>query len=137
MVDRLTPAQRSRLMARVPSEDTAPEKAVRKLLWSMGLRYRLHAKELPGRPDIVFRSRKKAIFVHGCFWHRHSGCTRNSLPTTRRAFWRKKLEGNAERDRKNYRLLRRAGYRVLVIWECELRRSDRVFARLRRFLELD
>lgn len=135
MTDNLMPGERGRLMARIKSKNTAPEIAVRKMLWGMGLRYRLHANDLPGTPDIVFRTRKKAIFVNGCFWHQHPGCMRNRLPMTRQEFWHKKLARNIERDEENYRLLRRNGYRILVIWECQLKRGNRVLTRLRGFLE--
>lgn len=109
-------------MARVRGRDTKPELKVRRALHAAGLRYRLHAKELPGRPDIVFRPCKLAIFVHGCFWHRHEDprCKLARLPKSRRDFWEPKLRGNRERDLRNQAELRRTGWKVLVVWECQL-----------------
>ena len=122
-------------MSRIRGKDTRPEMRVRRLVHGMGYRYRLHAKELPGRPDLVFRPRRKAIFVHGCFWHRHAGCSANQIPKTRSDYWRHKLDGNAERDRRNEAALRAAGWSVLVIWECETKGDpDRLARRIRRFL---
>lgn len=132
--DPLTARQRSELMSRIRSKDTKPEMVVRRLVHGMGYRYRLHAKELPGRPDLVFRPRRKAIFVHGCFWHRHVGCPANRLPTTRREFWRDKLDSNARRDRRNEAALEEMGWRSLVIWECETKDLDRVAETVRRFI---
>lgn len=132
--DPLTARQRSELMSRIRSKDTKPEMLVRRLVHGMGYRYRLHAKELPGRPDLVFRPRRKAIFVHGCFWHRHVGCPANRLPTTRREFWRNKLDGNVRRDRRNEAALEEMGWRVLIIWECQTKDLDRVAEAVRRFL---
>lgn len=115
-------------MARVKSKDTKPELAVRRLLWSMGYRYRLHARDLPGRPDLVFRGRKKVIFVHGCFWHRHPdpGCKLARLPKSRRDFWESKLQANLERDQRHVAQLRADGWDVLVLWECQLGDLDRL-----------
>ena len=102
----------------------------------MGYRYRLHAKDLPGRPDLVFRQRRKAIFVHGCFWHRHVGCARNRMPKSpeRRDYWRTKLDGNVQRDRRHLHELATRGWRTLVVWECETEDADRLAERLRSFL---
>lgn len=124
MVDTLTKQERSERMGRVKGANTKPEMVVRRLVHAMGYRYRLHARELPGKPDIVFRSRKKVIFVHGCFWHRHRECKLARIPKSRLDFWVPKLEGNRERDIKNQEVLERMGWRVLVIWECEI--GDRV-----------
>ena len=123
-------------MSRIRSKDTRPEMVVRRLIHGMGLRYRLHAKELPGRPDLVFRPRRKAIFVHGCFWHRHEGCSRNRIPKSpeRHEYWRDKLNGNVRRDRLNQAALRDMGWAVLVIWECETKNLDRIAESIRRFL---
>src|SRR5580700_2293707 len=98
MTDRLSPTERSAVMSRIRGTNTEPELLVRRLLHGNGYRYRLHAAALPGRPDVVFQSRKKVIFVHGCFWHQHSGCTAARLPKSRKAFWRKKLHRNVQRD---------------------------------------
>lgn len=133
-MDTLSPKDRSERMARVRGQNTGPERAVRSVLFSMGYRYRLHGADLPGRPDIVLRSRRCAIFVHGCFWHRHACRNGRRLPKSRAAFWRAKLEGNAARDRRLRARLRRGGWRVLVLWECQLRDADKLAARLRAFL---
>ena len=100
-MDTIPPSKRSEVMARVRSKDSRPELLIRRLVFAMGYRYRLHAKDLPGCPDLVFRSRKKAIFVHGCFWHRHENCALARMPKSRREFWGPKLEGNRQRDAMN------------------------------------
>ena len=112
---------RSEVMSRVKGKDTVPEIRVRRALWAMGLRYRLHAKELPGQPDVVFRGSKLAIFVHGCFWHRHPNCPHARMPKSRVEFWTAKLGRNAERDIENELALRRSGWDVLTVWECQVR----------------
>jgi len=122
-------------MARVRSTDTRPELFVRKLVYGLGYRYRLHARELPGHPDIAFRKRRKVIFVHGCFWHRHKGCALARLPKSRLDFWLPKLEGNRNRDEQNRRALLREGWKVLTIWECQLKSPERMGERIRRFLD--
>ena len=120
MADVLTREQRSFNMSRIRGKDTKPEMVVRKLVHSLGYRYRLHVRALPGCPDLVFPSRQKAIFVHGCFWHRHH-CKRGSpKPKTRKGFWEKKLAGNKARDARHRRELRRLGWKVLTIWECQI-----------------
>jgi len=118
-----TPLTRSEQMARVRGKDTGTERRVRAALHAAGLRYRLHAQDLPGKPDIVFRSRRVAIFVHGCFWHRHddSACKLARLPKSRLEFWLPKLDGNRERDARNLTALEAAGWRVLIVWECQSR----------------
>ncbi|WP_374760243.1 very short patch repair endonuclease [Dyadobacter pollutisoli] len=117
-MDRLTREQRSALMSKVKSKHTSIELFVRKQLWSAGFRYRLHVKKLPGTPDLVFKGRKKVIFVHGCFWHGHP-CRR--LPKTRVAFWEEKIARNVSRDEENIKKLTSLGWSILVVWECELR----------------
>lgn len=117
VVDRVT---RSRMMAGIRGRDTKPELLVRRGLHSLGFRYRLHDSRLPGKPDLVFPSRRAVILVHGCFWHLH-GCRYSKLPSTRRAWWKAKLEGNRSRDDEVQQQLGLAGWRVLVIWECALR----------------
>jgi DNA mismatch endonuclease (patch repair protein) len=134
-MDTLTPAERSAIMARVRGKNTRPELAVRRLAHGMGYRYRLHRRDLPGAPDLVFRSRRKVVFVHGCFWHRHPRCPNTRTPKSRVAFWTTKLTGNRKRDLANLRRLASTGWRALVIWECELRHPDDVRRRLRAFLE--
>lgn len=123
--DHVDPA-RSAQMALVRGRDTKPEMRVRKALHAAGLRYRLHDKKLPGSPDLVFPSRRIALFVHGCFWHRHPGCPATRLPKSRLEFWEPKLAGNVERDRRNRSTLEAAGWQVIVIWECETRDPQRL-----------
>jgi DNA mismatch endonuclease (patch repair protein) len=117
--DRLSKARRSWNMSRIRGRNTTPELIVRRLLHRMGYRFRLHGKNLPGRPDIVLKKYKTVIFVHGCFWHRHKGCKNCTTPSNRREWWLKKLNGNAARDRLHLRALRRLGWRALVVWECQ------------------
>lgn len=126
---------RRRIMSAVGQRDTKPEMLVRRLLHSMNYRYRLHQKDLPGRPDIVFGTRRKAIFVHGCFWHRHPGCSKATSPKTRTEFWSEKFERNVERDLQVERRLVGIGWRSLVVWECETRTPDGLSLKLRAFLE--
>lgn len=119
--DHLTPKQRSWNMSRIRSKDTKPEIIVRKKLFSLGYRYRLHAKELPGKPDIVLPKYKTAIFVHGCFWHRHQNCKKSTTPIANKEFWREKFRRNVARDRRNKKNLELLGWKVLFVWECETR----------------
>jgi DNA mismatch endonuclease (patch repair protein) len=123
MVDRLTSTERSWNMSRIRSGNTRPEKVVRSLLHSMGYRYRLHRKDLPGKPDIVLPRYKTAIFVHGCFWHRHQGCKNATMPKTNAEFWKKKLSENVERGSKKQADIERLGWNVVTIWECETEKS--------------
>lgn len=125
MADVLTPAQRQLNMSRIRGKDTKPEMLIRRGLHARGLRYRLHDRSLPGRPDLVFPKYRAAVFVHGCFWHAH-GCTLSKLPSTRIDFWREKLAANARRDRTAIETLHANGWRVLVIWECALRGPNRL-----------
>jgi DNA mismatch endonuclease, patch repair protein len=113
-------------MALVRSKDTKPEMRVRRALHGAGLRYVLHDRRLPGAPDLVFPSRHIALFVHGCFWHRHEGCAAARLPKSRRQFWEPKLMGNAERDRRQVADLERLGWKVVIIWECETKDAARL-----------
>lgn len=129
-MDVLTPEQRSRNMSRIRSTDTKPEKRVRSLLHGMGYRFRLHVKTLPGSPDIVLPKYRTVVFVHGCFWHRHAGCKYASVPATRREFWTAKFAENQARDRRVAELLRGEGWRVLIVWQCELRDMPTLAARL-------
>lgn len=131
-MDCVEPERRSAIMAKVRSRHTTPELKVRRAAHAQGLRFRLHRKDLPGTPDIVFPSRRVALFVHGCFWHRHSGCKRTSTPKTRTEFWRSKFEQNIARDRAKAEALKRLGWRVETIWECETRND----VELRRKLAL-
>jgi DNA mismatch endonuclease, patch repair protein len=134
MADVLTPEQRRRCMAAIRGRDTKPEMLVRSLVHRMGYRFRLHRKDLPGKPDLVFPSRRKVIFVHGCFWHQHSGCRFATRPVTRRAFWDAKLHANRRRDWRNQRKLRGLGWGVMVVWECQTRDLTRLERRLHAFL---
>jgi DNA mismatch endonuclease, patch repair protein len=136
-MDRLKPEQRSSVMAKVHSKDTLPERIVRKAVWSLGYRYRLHVRSLPGTPDLVFRRIRKAILVHGCFWHGHVDCKYGKLPKSNLAYWSSKISGNLERDRRNRIALRRAGWKTMVVWQCQTKYIDRLIHRLRRFLEED
>ena len=134
-MDNLSLAERSEIMARVRSKNSRPELQVRKLVFALGYRYRLHAKDLPGQPDIVFRKRQKVIFVHGCFWHRHRGCALARLPKSNLHFWKPKLDGNKRRDERTQRALKKDGWKVLIIWECQIRKIGRLESALRRFLD--
>lgn len=134
--DTLSPRERSERMSKVRSKNTKPELFVRRLLSSMGYRYRLHLRTVPGSPDIVFSRRKKAIFVHGCYWHRHSNCPNCRLPKSKLEFWKPKLEGNRKRDLKKQRELRNAGWQFLIVWECQLSKA-RLPERLKSFLEAE
>ena len=133
-MDTLSPAERSAVMSRVRGKDTRPEMTVRRLTHAMGYRYRLHRRDLPGAPDLVFPSRRKVIFVHGCFWHRHPGCPNTRTPKSRLEFWAPKLEDNRRRDQRNRRRLLTLRWRALVVWECQLRHPKQVARRVRVFL---
>jgi DNA mismatch endonuclease (patch repair protein) len=122
-------------MARVHAKDTRPEMFVRRLVFAEGYRYRLHDRKLPGSPDLVFRSRSKVIFVHGCFWHRHANCALARMPKSRLDFWEPKLTANKERDSRNRKLLAKKGWEVLTIWECELKDTEKLRRTIRRFLD--
>lgn len=125
MIDIVDPATRSRMMAAIRAADTKPEMIVRRSLHAAGLRYRLHVRDLPGRPDVVLPSRRLVIFVHGCFWHRHPGCRFATTPTTRSEFWQAKFQANRQRDAAACEALEAAGWNALTVWECHTR--DAVF----------
>jgi DNA mismatch endonuclease (patch repair protein) len=133
----LTTAQRSRHMAAVGRSGTKPELAVRRILSDLGLRYTLRNRDLPGSPDIANRARRLAVFVHGCFWHRHPNCKRATTPKSNRQFWEEKFVANIQRDRRAIDALRRKGFKVSTVWECEVGRGSRVSARLKRILGKD
>ena len=133
MVDNRSPDSRSRLMSRIGSKHTKPELAVRSLLHRLGYRYRLHRKGLPGRPDLVFIGRRKAIFIHGCFWHGH-GCKIGKLPKSNLDFWSDKIERNRERDRANRSGLEQIGWSVEEVWQCELKDYQSLERKLQTFL---
>jgi len=133
-MDRLTPERRSRNMARIGSRDTAPEMAVRQLLHRLGYRYRLYASYLPGRPDVVFTKRRRVVFVHGCYWHRHAGCRYAFTPKTHADFWLKKFAVNVDRDARVSRELAQSDWRALIIWSCETHDVNELSAKLIHFL---
>ena len=120
MTDVFSEEKRSYVMSCVSSKDTKPEKIVRSFLHRSGFRFRLHARDLPGKPDVVLAKHKTAIFVHGCFWHRHPGCKRTTTPKTRREFWVEKFKKNIRRDNLNYKKLKEQGWEVMVVWACKL-----------------
>lgn len=126
--------ERRRLMSRVRSKDSKPELVVRRLLHSLGYRFRLHRKDLPGTPDIVLPGRRKAIMVHGCFWHRHAGCSRTTSPTTRAEYWQSKFAANVERDARKLAQLKALGWDTAIVWECETKNIDVLRQRLLLFL---
>ena len=135
MMDRLTSSQRSAVMARIQRKDTTPEMRVRTIAHAMGLRFRLHRGDLKGTPDLVFPKHKTALFVHGCFWHRHPGCKRASMPQTREEFWRKKLAQNVARDAEATLQLSSEGWRVQIIWECETKDPAQIRKRLEKMFK--
>jgi DNA mismatch endonuclease (patch repair protein) len=137
VADIVDPETRSRMMSGIRGKNTKPEMTVRRAIHAMGYRYRLHARELPGKPDIVFRRRRLAIFVHGCFWHRHPdpSCKLARMPKSRVEFWEPKLEGNRARDEANVLALEAMGWKVLLVWECQLGNMEQLGNTLRRFIE--
>lgn len=122
-------------MRAVRDRDTKPEMRVRQIVHALGYRFRLHRKGLPGKPDLTFPRLKKVVFVHGCFWHQHPKCKRASMPISNMQFWRAKLARNFERDAQHLAALKAAGWRALVVWECQLRKEERLQRRLHRFLK--
>jgi DNA mismatch endonuclease, patch repair protein len=140
MVDVVSPAKRSQMMAGIKGMNSLPELLVRKALFAMGYRFRLHRRDLPGTPDIALPGRKLAIFVHGCFWHAHSGCKYAKTPSSRKQFWTAKLEANVDRDRRNVEMLSTLGWRVLSVWECSTRNVEAITSlheALRAWIESD
>ena len=135
MADVFSRTKRSWVMSRIRNVNTRPEIIVRSFLHQRGFRFRLHASQLPGRPDIVLPKYQTVIFVHGCFWHSHHGCRNAVFPRTRSAFWRAKILGNKQRDAKALRHLRSLGWKVLVIWECETKAEQRLEKRLTALLQ--
>lgn len=130
MADTLSRIKRSWNMSRIRPKNTGPEKAVRAALHREGYKFRLHHKELPGKPDIVLPKHKTVIFVHGCFWHRHKGCKDAGIPKSNTLFWRTKLNANVERDKKNKAAIKRRGWKVIIVWECETNKSAKLSGRL-------
>ena len=137
IMDTLTPAERSERMRRIRCRDTRPEWTVRRLTHGLGYRYRLHGKDLPGKPDLVFPRQRKAVFVHGCFWHQHPNpaCKLARLPKSRLDFWETKLQANRDRDMRNEEKLRAAGWKILVVWECETGNNADLMNKIKTFLD--
>ena len=134
MTDRISKEQRGANMSAVRSRNTVPEIRVRGIAHRLGYRFRLHRRELPGKPDLAFLGLRKVIFVHGCFWHQHKGCKRGSMPHSNASFWHPKLVGNVKRDAKHLRDLKATGWKTLVVWECETINEQHLRSNLRRFL---
>jgi len=135
MVDVLTKKQRSYNMSRIHCKNTSPEMIVRSIVHRLGYRYSLHRSDLPGKPDLVLVKHKKIIFVHGCYWHRHNCRFGRVMPSTRRKFWQRKLDGNRGRDKKNISALKKLGWKVLVVWECQLKNQKKITNKIIHFLE--
>jgi DNA mismatch endonuclease (patch repair protein) len=133
-MDRVSSEVRSKIMSLVKTRDTSAETRVRSLVHGLGYRYALHKKGLPGKPDLAFVSRRKIVFVHGCFWHGH-GCRCGRLPKSKLSYWRPKIQANKRRDRRNCRALRTAGWRILVVWQCQIKRPQILGKRVVEFLE--
>jgi DNA mismatch endonuclease (patch repair protein) len=133
-MDKLDPTRRSENMRRIRSKDMKPELVVRSLVHQLGFRFRLHRRELPGSPDLVFPRHRKIVFVHGCFWHQHSGCREGRVPNTRKEYWEPKLSRNRERDQTSLAALSQSGWSTLVVWECETKDTEALASRLRAFL---
>jgi DNA mismatch endonuclease (patch repair protein) len=134
MTDVFSTSKRSEVMSRIRGKNTGPELQVRSIVHRLGYRFRLHARDLPGSPDLVLPRLKTVIFVHGCFWHRHRGCRFTTTPKSRRAFWQAKFDANVARDRRVSASLRHLGWSVITVWECQLRKPERVTTRLARML---
>ncbi len=134
-MDIWTQEKRSLVMSKIKSKNTSPELTLRKALHKLGYRYRLHVKNLPGKPDLVFPKLKKVVFVHGCFWHLHKNCRDGTIPKTRHEYWKNKLERNVERDKKHIKQLDEMEWKSLVVWECEIEKQlDKTISRIRNFL---
>ena len=138
MMDNVNPSTRSRMMRAVPGKNTKPEITLRKGLFKAGIRFRLHGKDLAGKPDIVLAKYNAVVFVHGCFWHRHEGCYLTTMPSTRADFWMRKFNSNVERDIRNREQLISTGWRVAIVWECGIRKQpDRVTSGVVHWLKND
>lgn len=133
-MDHLTPILRSENMSKIRSQNTSPEIFVRKFLSSKGLRYRLHDKTLPGKPDIVFKAKKTVIFINGCFWHQHQGCKRSTIPKSNQEYWIPKLERNINNQKNDIKMLKNLSWRIFIIWECEAnkeRKLENIFRKIK------
>lgn len=126
MADIFSKDKRSRIMSKISGKETKPEILIRKFLFSKGFRFRKNDKKLLGKPDIVLPKYKTIIFVHGCFWHQHKGCRKANRPTSNTEFWNIKLDKNVKRDKENIKLLKRSGWKIIIIWECELKNAERI-----------
>jgi DNA mismatch endonuclease (patch repair protein) len=135
MADTFSKKDRSRIMAKVSSKETKPEKVVRKFIFSRGFRYRKNDKNLPGSPDVVLPKYKAVIFVNGCFWHCHPDCKYSKLPQSNTGYWEKKIEKNTERDRITYAELQKLGWFVIIVWECELKTKEKRRSRLESLVD--
>ncbi|MGA2224734.1 MAG: very short patch repair endonuclease [Syntrophobacteraceae bacterium] len=133
-MDNLTVEHRSWLMSRVRSKDTKPELIVRRMVYTLGFRYRIHCRDLPGKPDLVFRSKHKAIFVHGCFWHMHENCAKARVPRSNSEFWLEKMQKNVQRDKIAKQELQRLGWTFIEVWQCEIGDRENLLKRLSTFL---
>jgi len=135
MSDTLSHSQRIFCMSQNKGKNTIPEIFVRKLVHSFSYHYRLHRRDLPGCPDIVFPKRKKVIFINGCFWHRHTCKKGRSMPATRKKFWQQKFKRTIERDKQNYKALKKLGWKVFVIWECQIKKPEKLIGKISKFLK--
>ena len=136
MVDSLSPEKRSWNMSRITGKNTKPELKVRSILHRAGYRFRVNKKDLPGKPDIVLKKYKTVVFVHGCFWHRHKGCSDSTTPKTRTEFWQNKFDGNVARDIKNLHALSELGWKSIIVWQCELKRPELLINKLKEQIRL-
>jgi len=134
-MDSISREKRSFVMSQIRSKHTKPELALRQIVSLMGFRYRLHYKKLPGKPDLAFLGQKKLIFMHGCFWHQHPKCKDSGFPASNLSYWRPKLTRTIERDREHTAILRKQGWKALIIWECEMKKPNQIKRRIKRFLE--
>ena len=135
MSDNFTKTKRTEIMSKISGKETKPEILVRQFLFSKGFRFRKNVKELPSKPDILLAKYKTILFIHGCFWHRHQECIRSKLPTSNIEFWKEKIGKNVERDKKNIQELKNLGWRVIVIWQCEIKNIQLRTIRLQKLLE--
>lgn len=135
MTDTFTKSKRSQIMSRISSKHTLPEILVRKALYNLGCRYRLHDKKLLGKPDIVIRTHKTAVFVNGCFWHQHKGCKRQSVPKSNLGYWKDKLNFNIEKQKKDIEKLRRLGWTIFIVWECETKKPEKLSNKVEKIYE--
>lgn len=135
MTDTFTPLKRSEIMSRISGKNTFPEIAVRKILYSLGCRYRLHYNKFVGKPDIVISKLKTVIFINGCFWHQHKGCKRRSVPKSNLEYWKDKLKFNVKKQKDDIKGLRELGWKVFIIWECETKKSESLYNQVKEIYE--